>query len=213
MLEIIILRPYNEGMKRVALIGGLLGPVLFAGMVTWLTIMEYDFLRTLGWDGLRRPTVDWPSGLALGPYGGWMIATFLVCGLLLALFGLGLRQALKPGFFTKAGTSLLTLAGLAMMGEVFLTDPSLLNPRPRTWHGILHDAFFVLLGLSLMPGMLALGRAFQKDPHWRGLALYTWATAALALPTFFIKGIAFYVFLAAVLMWSEVIALRLRSLQ
>jgi hypothetical protein len=199
-------------MKRIALISGLLGPVLFAGMVIVLTVVEYDFLRTLGWDSIRRPTVDWPSGLSLGPYGGWMIATFLVSGFLLALFGLGLREHLKAGFFSKAGSTLLALAGLAMMGEVFLTDPSLLNPRPRTWHGILHDVFFALLGLTLMPGMIALGRAFQKDPRWRGLAIYTWATAALALPTFFIKGVAFYVFLAAVLIWSEVIALRMRSL-
>src|SRR5512146_1077087 len=57
------LHPYNEVMKRIALISGLLGPVLFAGMVIVLTVVEYDFLRTLGWDSIRRPTVDWPSGL------------------------------------------------------------------------------------------------------------------------------------------------------
>ncbi|MGE5252164.1 MAG: DUF998 domain-containing protein [Bacteroidota bacterium] len=199
-------------MKRLAVWSGVVGPILFAGMVIWLTVVEYDFLRTLGWDGIRRPTLDWPSGLALGPYGGWMIATFIASGLLIALFGLGLRQALPPGLSTTLGTTLLILAGIAMTGESFLADP-LKDPGPATWHGMLHDTFFVVLGLTLMPGMLALGRAFRRDPRWRGLSVYTWTTAALALITFFFKGIAFYVFLAAILTWSEVIALRLASVQ
>jgi hypothetical protein len=199
-------------MRRFGFLAGLIGPILFAGMVAWLTIVEYDFLRTLGWDGLRRPTLDWPSGLALGPYGGWMIGTFIVCGLLISLFGLGLRTYLEPGLFSTSGTTLLVLAGVAMIGEAFLADP-LMDPGPPTWHGILHDAFFVMLGLTLMPGMLVLGRAFQFDRRWRGLAVYTWLTAALALPTFFLKGIAFYIFLAAILAWSEVIAWHLKSLQ
>lgn len=197
-------------MRRFALIGGLAGPVLFAGTVTWLTVVEYDFMRTLGWDGLRRPTLDWPSGLALGPYGGWMVAAFLASGLLMMLFALGLRAGLEPTVFSKMGTLLLFLAGLALMGEAFLADP-LKDPGPPTWHGFLHDVFFIMLGLTLMPGMLVLGRAFQPDPRWRGLAVYTWATASVALLTFFFKGIAFYVFLAAVLTWSVVIALHAQS--
>ena len=199
-------------MKRFAVTCGLAGPVLFAGMLVWLTIAEREFLRTLGWDGLRRPTLDWPSGLSLGPYGGWMVATFLVCGLLMSVFALGLRGNLKPNRFSLVGTTLLLVAGLAMMGEAFLTDP-LKATGPPTWHGMLHDAFFVALGLTLMPGMLALGRAFQLDPRWHGLAPYTWVAASLALLTFFFKGIAFYLFLAAVLSWSEIVALRLKSLQ
>ena len=199
-------------MKRLAVICGLAGPILFAGMLIWLTTIEQDFMRTLGWDGLRHPTLDWPSGLALGPHGGWMVATFLVCGLLMSLFALGLRVYMTPDPFSTAGTALLLLAGLAMMGEAFLADPTR-APPPPTWHGVLHDVFFVALGLTLMPGMLVLGRAFQLDPRWRGLAIYTWGSAALALFTFFFKGIAFYVFLAAVLTWSEVVALRMRSLQ
>ena len=69
-----------------------------------------------------------------------------------------------------------------------------------------------MLGLALMPGMLALGLAFRHDPRWANLAFYTLATASLALPAFFIKGPAFYVFLAAILAWCEVIALRLWNL-
>jgi hypothetical protein len=141
-----------------------------------------------------------------------MIATFMASGIMISLFALGLHLGLAPGLSTTIGTTLLILAGFAMMGESFLADP-LKDPGPATWHGMLHDTFFVVLGLTLMPGMLALGHAFRRDPRWRGLSLYTWGTAALALVTFFFKGIAFYVFLAAILTWSEVIALRLGSVQ
>ncbi len=95
-----------------------------------------------------------------------------------------------------------------MMGLAFTTDPTL-RSTPATWHGRLHDLSFVLLGLSLMPGMIVLGFAFQKQIRWKTFSAYTWVTAALALPTFILKGIAFYIFLLAVLGWSEVIAFHL----
>jgi len=195
-------------MKRLAVFCGLIGPPLFAGTVLWLTYAEYDFLRSLGWDAFLRPTLDWPSGLALGPLGGWMTAAFLVCGVMLSLFGWALQTELEPGWSARWGCTLLMLAGLMMMGEAFPADP-LRSPDPRTWHGLLHDLFFVALGLTMMPGMLLLGHAFRREARWRDLSLYTWITAALALPTFFIKGVAFYIFLAAILTWSEVTAVAL----
>lgn len=99
-----------------------------------------------------------------------------------------------------------------MMGLIFTTDPTLSTVR-KSWHGLLHDSFFALLGFTLMPGMFLLGRAFQRRPPWKNLALYTWATLALVIPTFWIKGVAFYIFLLAILTWSVVVALRLRTVQ
>lgn len=238
-------------MKRLGLLSGLIGPVLFLVMVTALTILKFDFLLGLGWHPLRAPTFDWPSGLALGPYGALMTATFLLCGAMMSLFALRLRACLNVGaavqlphvrrtlvlstfaplsvnsakdlvrrtYFTSAriGSTLLALAGLALMGLAFTTDPTGVFPAlrgstPATWHGRLHDASFVLLGLTLLPAMLFLGRAFRSDPRWRGLAIYTWATAAFVIPAFILKGPAFYVFLAAVLLWSETLAWRLNQI-
>ena len=53
-------------MIKLAARAGLIGPFLFGGVVTTLTILKYDFLRSLGWDPIYAPTFDWPSGLALG---------------------------------------------------------------------------------------------------------------------------------------------------
>jgi len=192
---------------NLAALAGILGPLLLAVVITVLTIVQADFMRTLGWNPLG-PVIDWPSGLALGPYGWLMTVTFFVCGAMMAFFAYGLRLVLDA----KLATILLMIAGIAMMGLIFTTDPTLTSTS-RTWHGLLHDAFFALLGLTLMPGMLLLGRAFQRNPQWKHLTLYTWGTLVLVVPTFWLKGLAFYVFLLAILTWIVVIAFRLRTIE
>jgi hypothetical protein len=187
----------------------LIGPILFAVVVATLSIVEYDFLRGLGWDPINDPTLDWPSGIALGPYGWIMTLTFIISGLLISLLGYQLKADLKSNRDSKIGTALVFCAGLAMASLAFETDPTR-RTTPMTWHGILHDLSFVVLGLTLMPSMIYLGKAFRENPRWRNLVKYTWGTAALALPTFFLKGAFFYVFLLAILTWIEVIAIRLQ---
>ncbi len=190
---------------------GQMGPILFAFVVAILTIVKYDFLLSLGWHPINDPTFDWPSGLALGDYGWVMTATFLLSGLMLAVFASGLRLSLPRTPLTLVASLALTFAGLALAGLAFTTDPTLTSTS-RTWHGLLHDLSFVILGLTLMPAMILFGFVFRQDPRWMNLSLYTWLTVALAFPTFWLKGAAFYIFMLAVLVWSDVIALRLKSI-
>lgn len=192
---------------KFAALTGLIGPAVFAILVTGLTFAEANFMRSIGWDPFGN-VLDWPSGLAMGPYGWLMTINFFLCGAMMAFFAYGLKLALQEKF----ATTLLMLAGFAMMGLVFTTDPTI-RSYPKTWHGILHDSFFAVLGVMLMSGMLLLGRVFQRDEHWKSLSIYTWGTLALVVPTFWLKGPWFYLFLSAILIWSEVIALRLRSTQ
>jgi len=201
----------NQRFAHSAALAGILGPLLFAAVVAVLTFAQYDFMRSLGWDPLHAPTFDWPSGLSLGPQGPWMTLTFIVSGSLMSFFALGLRTELGANRPGRIGTGLLALAGIALCGLAFATDPTL-RATPVTWHGRLHDLSYVVLGLSLLPGALALGLAFRRDPLWRDLSTYTLLTVTLALPAFWLKGAAFYLFLAAILIWSEVIAIRLSHL-
>lgn len=190
-----------------AALAGIIGPILFALILTVLTIVEDDFMRTLGWHP-TGPVIDWPSGLALGPYGWVLTVTFFVCGALMAFFAYGLKLALNE----KLATNLLMIAGFAMMGLIFTTDPTLATVR-KSWHGILHDSFFALLGITLMLGMLLLGRVFLQNEQWKSLSIYTWITLGLILPTFWLKDVFFYVFLLAILTWSVVVAVWLKSSQ
>lgn len=195
-------------LQKLAALGGIIGPIVFASMVTILTIVQYDFMRHLGWDPIHAPTFDWPSGLSLGPYGIWMTLTFILGGLLMVAFALALQTVLDEGTAPRIGTLGLFLSGCALAGLAFTTDPTI-RSTPATWHGRLHDLSFVLLGISLLVSMLGLGRAFQNDPRWRGFGMYTFITAACAIPSFALKGIAFYLFLGAILAWSIVIAIKL----
>ena len=197
--------------QKLAALGGIVGPILFAGAVTTLTIVQYDFMRGLGWDPIHTPTFDWPSGLSLGPYGLWMTLTFILSGLLMAIFALALRTVLDEGTAPRIGILGLLLSGCALMGLAFTTDPTI-RSTPATWHGRLHDLSFVLLGVFMLLSMLGLGRAFQNDPRWRKFGLYTFITAACAIPSFALKGIAFYLFLGAILAWSVTVAIQLLRL-
>src|SRR5512134_1891090 len=105
---------------RLAAQAGIVAPLFFAVIVTGLTIAEADFMRTLGWDPLG-PVIDWPSGLALGPYGWLMTAAFFLSGAAMIFFAYGLRLALKE----RLATTLMMVAGFAMVGLVFTTDPTL----------------------------------------------------------------------------------------
>lgn len=189
----------------------LIGPVLFTIVLVTLTLVEYDFLLSLGWHPINDPTFDWPSGLALGRFGWIMTATFILTGSMMTLFARRLFLDLKLTPASRLGTTLMAFAGLFLAALAFTTDPTI-RDYPSTWHGRLHDLSFVFLGLTLFPAMIVLGFAFRADERWKNLAVYTWATLALAGPAFFIKGAAFYVFLFAILLWNAIAAFRLNKL-
>jgi hypothetical protein len=194
-------------MTRGAAVVGMAGTLLLCGTIAALTWAERDFMRGLGWHPISAPTFDWPSGLALGPYGSVMEAAFIGSGIAMIVFAAGLQRGLaRPE--QRGGPTLLTLAGVALVLLAFKTDPTL-SRLPPTWHGRIHDAAFVLLGASLLPAMLLLARRFRHDPAWRGHATYTLATLLLAAPAFVLKGLAFYVFLVAMLLWIALTAARL----
>jgi hypothetical protein len=195
---------------KLAVYAGITGPLLLGGVITVLTIVEWNFMTSIGWK-LRAP-LDWPSGLALGPspFGWLMTLTFLASGILMIVFALGLRLSLPPGRLTTISIWFLVLAGVGMIGLISPTDKTI-RTTPKTWHGILHDSSFAVIGLTLMPAMFLLGFVFLKDKRWKNLAVYTWLTVALAIPTFWTKGFAFYFFLLAILTWCEVMAIHLSS--
>lgn len=191
---------------RAAAISGLAGPVLFSGVLAVLTVLQYDFMIGIGWRPLQDPAGAWPSGLALGPYGWAQDASFAVSGTLLAIFALGLRHG--TGERSRAGTALLFISGAAMALMAFETGP-IRRPGPRTLHGWVHDAAFAVFVLALVLALLFLWSGMREDPQWRGHARYTLATAICATFLLFLPGAAYYLFLAVVLVWLELTAMRL----
>ena len=75
-----------------ATLAGMIGPATFALVVVVLTLVQYDFMVGLGWHPVRSSDVPWPSGLALGPLGWLQDANFLLFGLTLIAFAVGLDR-------------------------------------------------------------------------------------------------------------------------
>jgi len=198
---------------RNAAFAGMIGPALFALIVVVLTVAQYGFMVDLGWDPIGASDVPWPSGLALGPLGWLQVLNFILFGLALMVFAVGLHRGVAARVRGSViGPVLLMVAGVALVLSAFKTDPSL-SGGPQTWHGLIHGLAFLQLVLSLLLSFLLLWWRLRRDPRWRGYDLYTIITAVLYVVLFFRSASqwAFYLFLAVVLAWVEVMAIRLRS--
>jgi hypothetical protein len=191
-----------------AAIAGTIGPVLFGSVLISLSVLEYDFMLGIGWHPVTNPAGAWPSGLALGPYGPAQVANFVVSGLLLAFFSLGLQLGTKDGHSPPLGPAFLFVAGTAMMLMGFETDP-IRRIGPRSLHGLIHDAAFVIFVLAFLAALFSLWRKFELVPRWRGHARYTLATGMLTVLLLLLPGVAYYLFIVVLLAWIEVTAIRL----
>lgn len=114
---------------------------MFGSVLLALSVLEYDFMLGIGWRPVANPAGAWPSGLALGPYGAAQVANFVVSGLLLAFFALGLHLWAANRRGSPLGPAFLFTAGVAMALMGFETDP-IRRVGPRTLHGLIHDAAF-----------------------------------------------------------------------
>jgi hypothetical protein len=197
------------GIIRLAGVAGTAGPVLFGGVVLALSVIEYDFMREIGWQPVTDPAGAWPSGLALGPYGAVQIANFLISGFLLCLFALGLYLRTATGSAsTTPGFALLFVAGVAMALMGFRTDP-IERVGPRSLHGLIHDSAYVVFVLAFLAALFFLWWGLRRDTRWRGHARYTLATGILSVLLLLLPGVAYYVFLVTLLAWIEATAVRL----
>lgn len=195
-------------MIRGAAVAGMAGPVLFGTVLVALTVLRYDFMLGIGWRPVTDPAGAWPSGLALGPYGWVQTANFVVSGLLVMIFAVGLHRGATGGRGSWGGPVLLFIAGMAMALMGFETDP-IRRTTPRTLHGWIHDLAFVLFVLALLSALFFLWRRLEKDPLWQNHARYTLVTGILVAILLFLPGVAYYLFVAVVLLWIELTAIRL----
>ena len=191
-----------------AAVAGIIGPVLFVSVLLALSVLEYDFMLGIGWRPVTNPAGAWPSGLALGPYGPAQVANFVASGLLLAFFSLGLHLGARDGHGSPFGPALLFVAGTAMTLMGFETDP-IQRIEPRSLHGIIHDAAYVIFVLAFLGALFSLWRRFEADPRWQGHAIFTLATGILAVLLLWLPGVAYYLFIVTLLVWIEVTAIRL----
>ena len=124
------------------------------------------------------------SNLELGP-GGWIqITNYIVTGVLLLGFTIGLRRVLRTGRGSTWGPILLGIYGLTfIVTGIFVTDPVLGYPpgalSSPTVYGTLHNLFGQLQFISLITACFVLARRDAADPARRGWVWYSLATGLL----------------------------------
>ncbi len=191
-----------------AAVAGMIGPLLFGTVLLALSVLEYDFMLGIGWRPVTDPAGAWPSGLALGPYGPVQVANFVASGLLLAFFAIGLHLGATSGRGSPLGPALLFAAGTAMALMGFETDP-IRRIGPRSSYGLIHDTAFVVFVVAFLAALFSLWRRFGADPRWWSHARYTLVTGILAVLLLSLPGVAYFLFIATLLIWIEVTAVRL----
>ena len=197
----------NERFRSTS-VAGILGPLWLGSTILVLTVVQYDFMRGLRWHPINAPQIDWPSGLALGPYGGFMTLAFLFSGVCLFVFAQGVRQVLGESRRSYLSFYLLCGASVGLLLLAFPTDPTF-RSTPATWSGRIHDGAFALLGVCLLPSFLLIAAQLRHRPHWQPIARGAVIVALTLIPAFLLKGIFFYVFLVAALGWIVWVAVGL----
>jgi hypothetical protein len=143
---------------------------------------------------LRHPV----SSLSIGDLGWIQRANFIILGLLLLSFAMGLwRIFRKPGGSTW-GPLLVGFVAVGFIGAgIFTTDPlsgyppgTPLLPLERTTPGILHDIFSTLVFLGLPAACFVFARQFFKS-HKRGWGIYSIASGVGMYTAFYFAAKGF----------------------
>lgn len=171
---------------RLLLWAGAVGPLLFVVvlLIEGATRPGYSAWHSFG------------SSLSLGSQGWMQITNFIVCGLLVLGFAIGLRQALQTGKGSVWGPVLLGFFGLELIiAGIFVTDPGLGYPpgvpalANPTVHGIIHALAGLAVFVSLSIASFVMTRRFAGDPAWRGWALYSLLTGLIILGSFVVQQV------------------------
>ncbi|MGS2616692.1 DUF998 domain-containing protein [Micromonospora sp. LZ34] len=143
--------------SRRLLWAGVVGPLLFAtvALVEGAARPHYDPLR------------NWISELALTGRGWIQIANFLITGVLLIAFAVGLRRTIHSGPTAVWGPRWVAVTGVALVAAgVFVTDPGLdyppATPPATSWHGALHDVAGPAVFLALATTAFVYARRFAR---------------------------------------------------
>jgi hypothetical protein len=152
------------------------------------------FLVVLLSEGARRPgyapTYHTGSALSLGDRGWIQVANFVVFGVGMLAFAIGVYRTLD----TAVGALLLAIFGLAMVAAgVFVMDPMRGyppgtppgTPARLTWHARIHEGTGPVGFLAIFGACLAV--AARLDGPWR---MYSVLTAAAGLLLLLGTGIA-----------------------
>jgi len=165
-------------MKRL-LYAGIVGPILF------ILVFLIEGATRPGYSAWR----NFVSQLATGD-GGWMqVVNFLVCGVLVLIFAIGLRWAIAGTRGSIAGPVLLGMFAISLLvAGTFSTDPTLGYPegaaQVHTTHGMIHG-LAGLAAFSILPAAaFVMAWHFAADPGGKRWTVYSIVVGVILIVMF-----------------------------
>ena len=162
---------------RVGALAGVVGPLLFT-----CTFFIQEAFRRDEFSPVAEPV----SALEAGPNGWVQQVNFVVFGLMMLTFAIGLNRGVSPTRMGTLGPALLCVAGIGLF--LAAAFPLREDAAGVTYDPGLHFMAGVTFFLSTSLALLALSGRLSKDSHWRGLATYAAACGALAFIGFVVLG-------------------------
>lgn len=177
---------------RLLITGGIIGPLLL------ILIMLIEGATRPGYDAWRMAG----STLSLSDQGWMQIANFIVSGLLIFGFAIGVELTLYRGRGATWGPILLALVGVGLIiAGIFVTDPAFGYPPGTpsgpavhtTLHGAIHFFIGGLAFFSCLPAScFVIARRFAGD-----LQLKAWAASSVAAGVLMLASFVAYAVVAA----------------
>ncbi len=196
----------TDSMTRLAAIGGVIGPILFAVLVVVGGVL-YD-----GYSHVSQKISE--LGGEGAEYASLQNLNFIMLGILVIGFSWGLARVLGPPYI---GPVLIALFGISSSIANGLL-PCDVGCKGETTIGLLHNITGLAGFIAAIVGMFVLARRWSHDPRWQTHVPFTRAAASVAIAglVWFVvtqatdaqafAGIAQRVFVGAFLLWISVTA-------
>jgi hypothetical membrane protein len=155
---------------------GIAGPIIFAVVALVQSVLRQD-----------HSLVEHPiSALAAGTSGWVQNANFLLFGLLMIAYAIGLHLGVRPSRWGVVGFAFLVLSGIGLMwGGLFpATDAAGTYDEDR----LLHIPGFIMTFLGGGIGLIVMSRRMARDSRWQSVAPYALATGITMLVLILVGG-------------------------
>ena len=175
---------FQNQFRKLSAWAGILGPVIFVGVFT-----VEGGLRN-GYDPMKM----YISALSLGNRGWIQISNFIVLGLLLFIFTIGLSKEFQTGKASRAGIiTFYIISGLFFISGPFVMDPAETPTDQMSVHGLIHGLSGGIVFL-LMPIIIFIFlRRFVSDIKWQPFRWWT-----LILGTIEAVGVIVFTYLSKI---------------
>ena len=192
-------------------LSGIMAPFLMVSLWTIASLLRP------GYDQL----IQYGSELGVGENSMIMNGNFLITGLLIVSFSLGLLSNIRTGFWSRAGSIFVGLFGIGEIATAaFPCDRGCPLTNPQSLSQLVHNGIAAVAFTAIAVAPLLISVRLKRDKLWRNYQAYSLGTGFAAIGLFITFSIAalyslLYVgllqrlFLAIPFLWIELMAIHL----